>query len=426
MRAIAWLLALFATAVAVALLAGSNQGTVTLYWSPWRIDLSLNLVLVLLVLSFVLMHLALRGLAALFSMPAQARRWRVQQRERTMHAALLEGLAHLLAGRFLRARKAAEAALLQQEALAASGHRLQHAPRLRALAHLVTAESAHALQDKATRDAHLQRALVDTAAREEQETREGVQLRAARWALGDRDPHAALQLLDDMPQGAGRRTLALRARLKAARQARLTMPALETARLLAKHRAFAPDAAQLILKGLVLELVHDAHDPAQLQRAWSQLEPAERRLPEVAVSAAQRLVELQGDVALSRQWLQPVWDELLRQGQPTPQGPLLIKLIRALEVGFAAEEGNGELPWLERIEAAQQHHPRSAELQYLAGIACLRHQLWGRAQRLLSQAVVQLADVSLQRSAWRALAALAEQREDGPAAAEAYRRAAML
>jgi len=301
MRAIAWLLALFATAVAVALLAGSNEGTVTLYWPPWRIDVSLNLVLVLLVCGFVMLHLALRGLAALFSMPAQARRWRVQQRERTMHAALLEGLSHLLAGRFLRARKAAEAALLQQEALAASGHRLQHSARLRALSHLVSAESAHALQDKTMRDLHLQRALADTAAREEQETREGVQLRATRWALADRDPQAALRLLDDMPHGAARRTLALRARLKAARQAGQTLPALETARLLAKHRAFSTDAALLILKGLALELVHDAHDPAQLQRAWVLLEPAERRMPEVATSAAHRLVDLQGEVALSRQ-----------------------------------------------------------------------------------------------------------------------------
>ena len=44
MRAALWLIALFAIAVAAALFAGSNQGTVTLYWPPYRIDLSLNLV----------------------------------------------------------------------------------------------------------------------------------------------------------------------------------------------------------------------------------------------------------------------------------------------------------------------------------------------------------------------------------------------
>ena len=48
MRAALWLLVLFAVAVAIALFAGNNQGTVTLFWPPWRLDLSLNLVLLTL------------------------------------------------------------------------------------------------------------------------------------------------------------------------------------------------------------------------------------------------------------------------------------------------------------------------------------------------------------------------------------------
>ncbi|MFM2187017.1 MAG: hypothetical protein RIR43_1589, partial [Pseudomonadota bacterium] len=43
MRAALWLLALFGVAVAGALLAGNNQGMVTLFWSPYRLDLSINL-----------------------------------------------------------------------------------------------------------------------------------------------------------------------------------------------------------------------------------------------------------------------------------------------------------------------------------------------------------------------------------------------
>ena len=45
MRAALWLLALFAVAVAAALFAGNNQSTLTVFWPPHRIDLSLNLVL---------------------------------------------------------------------------------------------------------------------------------------------------------------------------------------------------------------------------------------------------------------------------------------------------------------------------------------------------------------------------------------------
>ena len=99
MRAALWLLALFAVAVAIALFAGNNQGTVTVFWPPHRVDLSLNLVLLLLFAAFVFLHAALGALAALFDLPKQALRWRAQQKERAMHASMLDGFAHLLAGR---------------------------------------------------------------------------------------------------------------------------------------------------------------------------------------------------------------------------------------------------------------------------------------------------------------------------------------
>jgi HemY protein len=423
-RAIAWLLALFAAAVAVALLAGSNHSTVTVFWPPYRVDLSLNLVLLLAVLLFVVLHLALKALSALFAMPQQAQRWRLQQKERAAHAALLDAYSHMLAGRFLRARKAAELALRQENALLASGHPMAHGDKLRALAHLITAESAQSLQDHATRDTHLQLALENTAQRDTQETREGVQLRAARWALDDRDADAALQWLDALPVGASRRTLALRARLKATRLARQTLPALETARLLAKHRAFSPAAAHSILRGLALELVNAAHDPAQLQRAWDELENTERLVPEVATQAAQRLAHLGGDTRLARQWLLPVWEHMV--AQPDQEHAYSLKLVRALEASFSSPDSPLDLPWLHRIEAAQQRNPRDIPLQYLAGMACLRHQLWGKAQLLLAPSAPQLDDPGLRRNAWRALATLAALRSDTEAEQNAYRQLAKL
>ena len=85
MRFILWLVALFAVAVGLALLVGANQSTVTLFWAPHRIDVSLNLALLVLFALFVVMHLAWRALSALFHLPHHARRWRLQQKERAMH-----------------------------------------------------------------------------------------------------------------------------------------------------------------------------------------------------------------------------------------------------------------------------------------------------------------------------------------------------
>jgi HemY protein len=416
MRAALWLLALFGVAVAIALFAGNNQGTVTMFWPPYRVDLSLNLVLLLLFLAFVFLHAALAALSALFDLPRQALRWRSQQKERAVHAALLDSISHLLAGRFIRGRKLAETALSQEKSLGAGGQQLANASQVRALAHLLAAESAQALQDRNAREEHLQLALQQGASRDAQETHEGTLMRAARWALDDREPDTAMVWLRQLPQGAARRTLALRMKLKAARLAQEPAEALETARLLAKHRAFSAGAAQSIVRGLAIDQLNGSHDLAQLQRSWESLEPVERLMPELAIHAAQRLMILGGDAHLAREWLLPAWERQAQLGDA-----LKVKLVRALELGMDSLDG----AWLARIEQTHRENPRDATLQYVAGMACMRRQLWGKAQQLMSQASVGLADVTLRRNAWRALALLAEERGDAGAAEQAWKRAAI-
>ena len=438
MRIALSLLALFAIAVATALLAGNNQGTITLFWPPYRVDLSLNLVLVLVLGAFVVLHLALRALSLLFGMPREARRWRIQHRERAMFVAMMDSLAHLVAGRFIRARKSAEMVLLQEGVLHRGGEKPIYGDRLRSMAHLLAAESAHSLQNREDREAHFRQALSQSDKRDAQETREGVQLRAARWALDDRDAAASLRWLEELPVGASRRTVALRLRLKAARLGGQTTTALETARLLAKHRAFSVAAGQSIVRGLVLELINATHDAVQLEKVWATLEVAERDNPDIAVRAAKRLLSLEGEAALSRTWLLPVWEQMLQgvaakvvpsdqsakqlaaQALTQDQG---VGLVEALEQGFAQATDTPDADWLTRIEGAQLRYPGDPMLQYLAGMTCMHLKLWGKAQQLLTQSLPQLRSDRLARSAWLSLALLAEQRGDAQAATQALKRA---
>jgi HemY protein len=427
MRAALWFIALFGIAVAVALFAGNNQAVVTVFWPPHRVDISFNLMVLLLAGLFLLLYLASRALSALFSLPLEARRWRAQQKERAMYGALMDALAHLMAGRFIRSAKSAQNALAQEKSLGVTtdttGHPTGHsdslASQLRSLSHLLVAESAQALQNKTLRNQHLALALHNSSARHAQEVREGVLFRATRWALEDHDAGAALDWLGQLPQGASRRTLALRMKLRAARYGKQTLQAMETARLLVKHRAFSPAAAQSIVRGLALELLNDAQDPAQLRQAWAMLDDSERAMPELCVQAASRLMSLHGDAALARSWLLPVWERMLEPRSELGDN-LRIKLVHVLETGMDTLDA----VWLARIEAAQVSRPRDPTLLYLAGMACLSRQLWGKALQLLSQAAPALQDRQLHRNAWRALALLAEQREDAAAAAEAYKRAA--
>ncbi len=425
MRTALWLLALFGVAAAVALFAGNNPGSVTLFWPPYRIDLSLNFVLLLATLAFLTLHLALRALAAFLALPQQARVWRLRQRERSLQAALLDAYSQLAAGRFVRANKSVDSVLVQLAAIEAGGERLVYAPRLRAVSHLMAAEAAHALQDQVLREQHFRQALAQASLCGAPETREGVQLRAARWALDRGDAAEALHTLDTMAQGASRRTLALRLRLKAARRAGRTLLALETARLLAKHRALSEAAAQGVMRGLAVALVDGAHDTDQLQRAWSQLDSVERSIPEVAVRAAERLLTLGGDPAQCRRWLLPVWEQMLsRQDALSPQQR--IDLVRALERGFSGSAGAPDLQWLARIESAQLQMPGDALLQYLAGVSCMRLQLWGKARPLLTHCLSRVPDAGLRSNAWRLLAELAQQQGEVDAATDAWRNAAKI
>lgn len=428
MRAALWLISLFALAVAGAWLAGHNHGTVTLFLAPYRVDMSLNLVLLVMMAVVLLVVLAQQALAALLSLPKQAQRWRLQQKERAAHAALLDAISHFMAGRFVRARKSAQATLDKEAQLHETGLKLGHAVSLRALAHVMVAESAHALQDRALRQNHLDLALQTAAqgeAGERQTLIEGAQLRAARWLLDDRDAAASLEHLRQLPSAVARRTVAMRLQLKAARLAGQSGQALETAMLLAKHRAFTPAAADSLVRGLILEWLTHVHDADATQRLWQSLTPAQRQMPDVAAEVALRFMAQGGSAALARQWLQPLWTPLL--AAETGWAPAqMVRVVRALQTSLTDPQAADARQWLARIETAQQAQPRDARLQYLAGMVCLRHQLWGKSQNLLAQAVKGLKDPVLQRSAWSALAELAEQRQDAPAAAQAWKQAAQV
>jgi HemY protein len=427
MRAALWLVSLFAVAVATALLASNNAGTVSIFWAPYRLDLSLNLVLFALVLILLTLHWAQRALTAMFELPKQAKRWRLQQKERAAHGALLDSLAQFMEGRFLRARKSAELVLLREKSLSDAGEVLDHASALRCVAHILAAESAHALNDKTTRQSHLNLALQEPsggASNVRQSLMEGSMLRAARWALDDRDASESLLWLDRLPQGVARRTLAMRLKLKAARLAGESSLALDTALLLIKHRAFTSEASESMIRSLVFDLISKTHELGQMQRLWARLGDAQRQSTELAIQAAQHWLSLGGEPVVARAWLNPIWN----RWQATPQNlsaTQQLKLTQVLDRSLKGQDTPEEREWLVWIEAAQKANPREPLLQYLAGRLCQKRQLWGKAQVLLAQAAPALSDPGLRRQAWRSLAELAEKREDLPGAVSALKKAAM-
>lgn len=425
-RHVFWFLAWAAVAVALALLVGQNHASVTVFWPPYRIDLSFNLVLFGVVALFVLLHLSWRGASSLAAMPGRARRWRVRQLERAAVSGVMDALSNQLAGRFVRAQTAAQEALEHLGQL--PENELPRHGQLKALAHLLVAESAHALQNREIRDQHQRLAIASGLVRQGNETREGALLRAARWAVEDRDATAAAAWLSELPQGAARRIVALRLRLRVARMQSDATAALEMARVLAKHRAYSSEAAPAVLRGLVLDAFKGARDVPQLQAIWRHLASTEQAMPELAIAAAERLHALAAspgqDTALIDDAARQARDVVLNvwSGYPTLDAHWRSRLVKVLMRRMDVNDAG----WLARIEQMQRQLPNDPFLQYLGGHVCLQRQLWGKAAQLLTQASTALQDADLLRQTWCGLALLAEERGDSGAAQAAWKKAAQI
>jgi HemY protein len=414
MRGVVWVILLFVAAVVTASTLGRNDGLVSFHWGHWRLDLSLNLFLLALLASCFVLFTVIRGLNALITLPSRAREWRTLKRERAAQASLRESLAELFAARYTRAQKAAQRALAIQD----STPELDGDHELRMLAHLLAAASAHKLQDRAARDEQVGRAFRLSRGRlTPRAVDDGARLLAADWALEDRDAARAVQMLGELPAGAARRTQALRLKLQAARLDRQPLEALRTARLLAKHQGFSRTAAQGLLRSLACEALDATRDLDQLRRTWSGMDAADRRDTWVAARAARRAAAL-GGADEARGWLRPFWDRIGELGDDERE-ELALALMQALP-GLPGD-------WLPRLEGALAAHPNQAVLQAAVGAAFAERQLWGKARRLLEDAVraPQLRAIA-RRQAWRTLARLAREEGDLERAADCEQQAALI
>lgn len=414
MRTTIWFVLLFAVAVVAATTLGTNDGLVTFYRGTWRLDMSLNLFLLLLIGTCFLLVTLIQAVNVLTELPQRAREYRVARRDRTAQAALRDALAQYFGGRYRRAQKSAQRAL----AIQTDTPELAQDNEFTVLSHLLAAGSAHRLQDRAARDEELRRAL-DLSHRSlaARPAEEGARLLAAEWALDDRDAPRALDLLNELPLGVARRTHALRLRLQAARLGGLPHDALKTARLLVKHQGFSKVAAQGLLRSLASESLTHAHDIDQLRRIWLSFDAIDRRDPFVAACAASRAVAL-GAPEEARAWLRPFWERFGELGSD--------ERAVVAEAFIGAINGIGP-EWLPRLEAASQAFGRDGAVALAVGIALAEQQLWGKARCLLEQAAGdKTLSSALRRKAWVTLAQLAQQEGNAPQATQCFEAAARL
>jgi HemY protein len=394
MRIFLSLVILFAVAVGLALGARFNPGNVVFFYPPYRLDMSLNLFLVLAGLLFVLLHVLINAIRRTQQMPARVAAYRREKREREGNRALREALKALFEGRFGQAERAAT--------------RAAENPDNAGLAALIAARAAHRMGQADRRDAWLAKA------RDEQGLKTGRLMTSIELATDGLEPEAALAAVQELNASGIRHIHALRLALKANQTAKDWPEVLRLVRLLDKRSALHPALSKRLREIAYDDLLpKQARDAEAVHRAWASIPAEDRTQSFVALRAAHAFnaAGLHDEArAIVEKALAAGWDE---------------RLVRVYGESAAAPGTPALLAQIERCEQWAQARPGDAELALTLGSLCLRQQLWGRAQRQLEHALAEAEDTDTVRAAHLKLGQLHEALNQPEQAASHFRQCAL-
>jgi HemY protein len=346
MRALIWIVALFAFAVGITVAARYNAGYVLMVLPSHRVELSVNLAVLLLLAAFAGFYLLVRALSLGLAMPLRAREFRRGQEQLRARRVLGEALESYFEGRYGRAERAA------REALA-----LGESP---ALALAVAARAAHELRSFQARDEYLQR--MERLAPEEGYLRAMTQ---AELLLEERRYHDALRALSQLQD---KHTAALKLEMRAHQLARNWEQVLTLLPQLERRKVFEPDVlAQLRHYAQSENLKRKALDARMLREYWERLPPADRKDARVSTAAAECFIALGGCAEAHRiieDSLDAAWDSTLL--------PLYVECLP-----------RDARKHLERAEAWLKQHPGDPVLLLALGLICMKQELWGKARSYL-------------------------------------------
>jgi HemY protein len=345
-----WVVALFALAVGLVIAARYNEGYALVVLPPYRVEIALNLLAILIIAAFVLFYSLVRLVGGAVQVPARVRQYRVARRHDRAREALLTALESYFEGRYSRAEQSA------MRSIALGEHKR--------LSRVIAARAAHELRAYERRDQHL-RALAEGLPADDA-------LRVVTQAellLDERRAQDALEILKVLPR---KHTAALKLEFRAQQQTRQWESALTVLGELERRQVFDDaDAARMKNHAIAENLRRKASDAHALDETWRKLPEAQKRESTVAAAAAQCYIALgRGGEAqrIIEQSLGASWDSRLVALYGTSGGPDTVRQIEVAET------------WL-RV------HPGDAALLLTLAQLCARQNLWGKAQTYLEASI---------------------------------------
>jgi HemY protein len=366
-RALVAFLVIAAAAVTLALLFRLNTGYVLFVTPPYRVELSQNAFIIIVLLTFIALYAVIRAAVRLSKLPEEVRAGRRRRQLERFRNKQDAAVVALLEGRHGKARQFA------QEALAI--------PQSSPVAALVGARAALETRDWGAAAAMLERP--DTHATNLAVPRLMLE---AELALERGQPADALARLAELRREAGLHTAAQRLELRALKAAGRPAEIPPLVDQLVKRKVYDPKQGELLRASAHAEaLASLAHDAAGLRAYWARVPEGDRLQPKVARAAARSFLQLGGDReaadVLARS-LEKNWD------------PSLLLIYAECRAPDATRQ-------LETAERWLVTHNQDATLLYALGRLCERQQLWGKAQTYLE------ASLALDNH-WRAHMALGE------------------
>jgi len=358
MKLVFWLLALCTAAVVMALAAKHNSGYVLLVAQPYRIELSLNMLIVLLVALFFIGYFAVRLASITLRLPTEVRKFRMRRRYEAAHVAMLDGIKAFLEGSYAKAEKAAATALKFKESSAAI-----------AINTVIAARSAHELTKYSQRDEFID--MLENNAPDEMALRI---VTKAELLLDEHHYEEALKVLHTLrTMEKHQHTAALRLELKAQQQSNNWDKVLDLVDQLTKRSAFDKTLAEELRCQAHLEnFKNKAWSVQSLHNYWKSMPSAEKKNSKIASFAAQAHIAL-GDCVTAHQIIEQSldkqWDsELVRIYADCLEG----NVIRQIEYA--------ETWWL-------KFYPNDTFLLLTLGKLCVQCELWGKAQNYLEASI---------------------------------------
>lgn len=352
MRGLFWVVALFATAVGLSLLARFNDGYVLIFVAPKRIEMSLTLFALLEILLFFLCYVLVRAASYTLRLPDMVREFRDSRaRERARHA-LFDALTGLYEGRFLRAERAARQAFENGDE-----------PVLSAL---VAARAAHRLEQGELADEWLGRARQCALESGGKAGFHAVLMTQAEILSARRRDAEALVVLRELRSSGARHVAAQLLMLRSLSRSGQWEEALRTARQLAEHKTIHPAELRKVTEAAFAGLF-GTDDAAAIRERLRRLARSERRDPVVVRVVARALLGV-GMTTEACELIEPLldsdWDETLGE-----------------MYGDCADAAAETSPaWLQRVEGWVERYPGAVGPLVVLGRLCARRQLWGKAQ----------------------------------------------